>query len=336
MVRFHNLYLDLVEAGVDWLAETVKACRRREDRALGERADERHARRGRRGQPLQLQAVSRPGESALGPRDRSARTRRIRTGWRSTTRGGRSATSCSRRSASTWKITASRGWNWTGCAIRTSSSRARPSRLRHVTAWLREVRAVHRVARPGHGQAVCRWGCAFRPTSATCAAAGSTFAASCERGLVDFIGFSNFWQTSWDIRYEQLRAELGPDVVFYGVVEDAPNWVPGHRAGSRWRTAAPGRAPLSERRASATWRPARQCLRAQRGGQTGDGRSRHRAVQFLLHRPAEDPRAARATTARCAAFTTWQRCAGAASTIACRRLRPAFDAVGDAGADLRR
>ena len=29
MVKFYNLYLDLVEAGVDWLAETTKACRRR-------------------------------------------------------------------------------------------------------------------------------------------------------------------------------------------------------------------------------------------------------------------------------------------------------------------
>ena len=29
LVKFYNLYLDLVEAGVDWLAETTKACRRR-------------------------------------------------------------------------------------------------------------------------------------------------------------------------------------------------------------------------------------------------------------------------------------------------------------------
>ncbi|MBL8219999.1 MAG: hypothetical protein JNL62_12260, partial [Bryobacterales bacterium] len=44
-------------------------------------------------------------------------------------------------------------------------------------------------------------------------------------GLVDFIGFSNFWQTSWDLPYEQLRAELGDAVLFYGVVENAPNWI---------------------------------------------------------------------------------------------------------------
>ena len=48
------------------------------------------------------------------------------------------------------------------------------------------------------------------------------------RGMVDFIGFSNFWQTSWDMPYDELRTELGKDVVFYGVVEDAPNWVSGY------------------------------------------------------------------------------------------------------------
>jgi hypothetical protein len=52
--------------------------------------------------------------------------------------------------------------------------------------------------------------------------------AMIRRGLVDFIGFSNFWQTSWDMPYDELRRELGDSVVFYGVVEDAPNWVSGY------------------------------------------------------------------------------------------------------------
>ena len=46
-------------------------------------------------------------------------------------------------------------------------------------------------------------------------------------GLVDFVNFSNFWQTSWDIPYDSLRRELGPHVAIYGVIEDAPNWVEG-------------------------------------------------------------------------------------------------------------
>jgi hypothetical protein len=63
------------------------------------------------------------------------------------------------------------------------------------------------------------------------------------QGLVDFLGFSNFWQTSWDIPYEQLRADLGPEVVFLGVVEDAPNWIPATAPGLAASSPSAGRAP---------------------------------------------------------------------------------------------
>src|SRR5262245_23586118 len=42
-------------------------------------------------------------------------------------------------------------------------------------------------------------------------------------GIIDFVSFSNFWQTSWDVPYDELRRELGPKVAIYGVIEDAPN-----------------------------------------------------------------------------------------------------------------
>lgn len=44
-------------------------------------------------------------------------------------------------------------------------------------------------------------------------------------GLIDFIAPSNFWQTTWDVPYEKLRAAVGDEVAIYGVVEDAPNWL---------------------------------------------------------------------------------------------------------------
>ena len=44
-------------------------------------------------------------------------------------------------------------------------------------------------------------------------------------GLVEFVSPSNFWQTSWDLPYEAYRAKLGPDITLYGVVECAANWV---------------------------------------------------------------------------------------------------------------
>lgn len=45
------------------------------------------------------------------------------------------------------------------------------------------------------------------------------------QGLIDYVAPSNFWQTTWDIPYDRLRAQLGPDITLYGVVEDAPNWM---------------------------------------------------------------------------------------------------------------
>ena len=49
--------------------------------------------------------------------------------------------------------------------------------------------------------------------------------AMARRGLVDFVGPSNTWQTTWDVPYDRLHAELGEQVAIYGVIEDAPNWM---------------------------------------------------------------------------------------------------------------
>lgn len=54
---------------------------------------------------------------------------------------------------------------------------------------------------------------------------GLDVAAMARQGIVDFVGFSNFWQTTWDVPYDSLRAELGDGVSIYGVVEAGPNWM---------------------------------------------------------------------------------------------------------------
>lgn len=49
------------------------------------------------------------------------------------------------------------------------------------------------------------------------------------RDLIDFVGFTNFWQTSWDVPYDTVRAQLGDGVTLYGLVDDAPNGMPAWR-----------------------------------------------------------------------------------------------------------
>jgi hypothetical protein len=45
------------------------------------------------------------------------------------------------------------------------------------------------------------------------------------RDLIDFIIAANFWQTNWDTPHDQLRAELGDRVTIYGATESVANWL---------------------------------------------------------------------------------------------------------------
>lgn len=49
-----------------------------------------------------------------------------------------------------------------------------------------------------------------------------------ERGLIDFVGLSNFMQTSWAMPHDELERELGGGVVQYGVTELIFNGVKGY------------------------------------------------------------------------------------------------------------
>jgi len=54
---------------------------------------------------------------------------------------------------------------------------------------------------------------------------GLDVAAMAQEGVLDFISMSNFWQTSWDVPYDRVRERVGDEVALYGVIEDAPNWM---------------------------------------------------------------------------------------------------------------
>ena len=54
---------------------------------------------------------------------------------------------------------------------------------------------------------------------------GIDVAEMARQDLIDFVGPTNTWQTTWDVPYDRMRAELGDDVALYGVIEDAPNWM---------------------------------------------------------------------------------------------------------------
>lgn len=56
-------------------------------------------------------------------------------------------------------------------------------------------------------------------------AIGLDVAGLAKSGAIDFISCSNSWQTTWDVPYDEMRREVGDRVALYGVIEDAPNWI---------------------------------------------------------------------------------------------------------------
>lgn len=218
MVRFHNLYLDLVDAKVDWLAETVKACRRRKIAPwVSVRMNDTHG----------VEDVASHFNCKVF-RDAANRL------------SGRAVDPNAPPNA-----------HWV--ALNYARPAVRDFMFAHIREYLEDygfegmeldfLRDPH-ILEPGATAAECgvvtdflrqvrRYtesrgvplGLRIPANLGYLRSRGLDVPAIVREGLVDFIGFSNFWQTSWDLPYEQLRAELGDAVVFYGVVENAPNWI---------------------------------------------------------------------------------------------------------------
>lgn len=241
MVRFHNLYLDLVEAGVDWLAETVKACRTHQIAPwVSVRMNDTHGVEDVASHfncKVFRDPANRLSGRAPDPRDRP------NAHW--------VALNYARRPVRDFMFAHIReyieGYGFEGMELdflrdpHILEPGATEADCQMITSWIEEIRAFTE-ARGRSLRKAIPLGLRIPANLGYLRSRGLDVRAICRKGLVDFIGFSNFWQTSWDVAYEQLRAELGPDVVFYGVVEDAPNWIPGSAPGLG-ATAPVGRAP---------------------------------------------------------------------------------------------
>jgi hypothetical protein len=242
MVQFHNLYLDLAEAGVDWLAETMKACRRRGIAPwVSVRMNDTHG--------VEDPASHFNCEVFADPANRLS---------------GRAIDPSDRPNA-----------HWV--ALNYARKPVRDFMFAHIREyledygfegmeldWLRDPHALEPGATNADCEIVTEWIRGVRRFTQTRAqklgkpiplglrvpinlgylrSRGVDVRAIAREGLVDFVNVSNFWQTSWDVDYDQLRRELGSNVVMYGVLEDAPNWIPGHAPGLASNSAAAGRAP---------------------------------------------------------------------------------------------
>jgi hypothetical protein len=224
-VDFFNLYQDLIDAGVDWLAETSKACRRRAVSPwVSVRMNDMHGAGNPTGSHFNCALFKNPRfrleGRPLDPSDNPV------SGW--------AGLNYEMPEVRSFMLSHIREYlelydfegmelDWLRNPL-CCNPPARKAEQDMMTAWLREVRRLTNIRARRLGKPV-PLGLRIPGNLAYMRSIGIDVVRLAREHVIDFIGFSNFWQTSWDMPYDELRDQLGSHVAVYGVVEDAPNWV---------------------------------------------------------------------------------------------------------------
>lgn len=101
---------------------------------------------------------------------------------------------------------------------------ATQAQIDQITAFHAEVRALTQSKAKKTGKPYAM-GLRMPPTLDLLRSIGIDVPAMAQAGILDFVSPSNFWQTAWDLPYDTYRAKLGSSVTLYGVIECAANWV---------------------------------------------------------------------------------------------------------------
>ena len=104
---------------------------------------------------------------------------------------------------------------------------ASPEMVDALTAWIGDIRALTRAKAERTGRRYA-FGLRIPAQLGALRCIGLDAKAIVAAGLVDFLSFSNYMQTSWDLPLDQLRAQLGGNIALYGNVEVALNGVPAY------------------------------------------------------------------------------------------------------------
>jgi len=234
LVGLLDLYLDLVESGVDWLAECARACRLRGVSPwLSYRMNATH-----------FSAVAESPVNCRLFRDPKNRLSGRIPGPQSSTHAGWVGLNYGQRPVRDFMLAMIRegveAYDYEGleldwlrhpvCLEATASRK----QMDEMTDWFAEVKALARARR-----SFFPLGMRLPSNLGYLRSIGLDVKALVKKGIVDFVTFSNFWQTSWEMPHDELRRELGPDVTIYGGMEDAPNWLEAHAPALKERPAGP-------------------------------------------------------------------------------------------------
>jgi hypothetical protein len=222
-MTFMNRYQDLLDAGVDWLAESAKACRQRGISPwVSIRMNDMHGQKNFEGSyfnaPLLRKKEMRLQHSAYSP-----------TMWIPDYREG---LNYARREVRDFMFTQIKevveDYDYEGLELDwwrnplCCEPNATPETVEMMNDWFREVRALteRRAKRTGRPYPL---GFRMPGRLAALKSIGIDVATLCREGTLDFICPSHFWRTSWDMPHDELRRAVGDRVAIYGVIEDGVN-----------------------------------------------------------------------------------------------------------------
>ena len=94
-----------------------------------------------------------------------------------------------------------------------------------MTAWIGEIRALTQTKAEQSGRPY-PFGLRIPAALGALRDIGLDVRAIVAAGSVDFLSFSNYMQTAWDLPLDELRAELGPGIALFGNVESGLNGLP--------------------------------------------------------------------------------------------------------------
>jgi hypothetical protein len=225
-LRFLNRYLDLAEEGVDWLAEVSKACRRRQISPwISIRMNDMHGANNWEKSyfncPPQRDVRFQLSGREPNPKDGINRMLKSLNFGKAEVRDYMMKQI--REVVEDYDYEGLE-LDWLRCPFCIDGP-ASQADIDKITQWHADIRALTEKQAKKIGKRYplglrvpCRLG--------QLKTVGLDIKAMARAGIIDFVNFSNFWQTSWDVPYDQLRRELGDKVAIYGVIEDAPNWMP--------------------------------------------------------------------------------------------------------------
>jgi hypothetical protein len=228
VMPFMNLYQDLLDAKVDWLAEAAKACRlHKVSPWVTVRMNDFHGHRNIDGSYFNLPLLKNPAM-------------RLKNGAYSPTmrdpdyRGALNYEKAEVRALMFAQIKeVVEDYDYEGLELDwlrnplCCEPNATPETVAMMSDWIREVRELtqRRAQQTGRPYPL---GLRIPGRLETVKSIGLDVATLCREGTLDFVSPSGFWCTTWEMPHDELRRALGDGVSIYGVIEDGANLLPGH------------------------------------------------------------------------------------------------------------